>query len=167
MQFTIPTVSALLLLAGQAAAGVTIAFHQSNYGCSNTPIYTRYDTPNNYCIAFSDNLLSIRFSGIPSGAKGQVYGNDCSDYKGETTGGCIGASGSAFRGANWFYPWKRSTPLQRRQTKERFGVFYTLPDGKTVREVEVTAEDLKRALKLVEDKDYAALAELPDVSYGC
>ena len=167
MHFSIPTLSALLLLAGGAAA-TDATFYQYD-GCSGA-LYTRYGLPSNTCVILAQVASSIGFNGIPGGAKGQAYtSQSCSSYRGETTGsGCISGGGSAVHAANWFYSSKRrSTPLERRQAPERYGVYYTMPDGLKVREVEVSAEHLKRTLKLVEDKDYEALAALPDVSYTC
>ena len=70
------------------------------------------------------------------------------------------------RAVNWSYNIRGSGPSLVRRAPEaepRFSVTYEQPGG-GFRAVEVPSGHVKRALELVEARDYDALAEYPTVS---
>jgi hypothetical protein len=169
MQLTLPTtLTALLtLLTLPHASAVNILWISPNYTCGATQFWSIYDAANNQCYQSGTYARSVSFQNVPSGAKGQVYtSSDCTSYYTEASSGthCLAApQWGGLWAANWFYPYKRLARDGAVAGRERFGVTYTLADGKTVREVEVARfSDVQGVLGLVENKDFEALARLPE-----
>lgn len=160
-------ISTASLLATPAAA-VTIAFHVA-YSCAISASWTITNANNNCYVALS-NMGAVYFTGLPSGTKGQIYGGTtsaCTNYLGErgSGSGCVISGSGPVRSANWFYPWKKLVRKDGLETlgPERHSVTYSLPNL-TTREVEIPANEVARALKYVEERNYEALAEYPTVS---
>ncbi|KAI5779643.1 hypothetical protein DFH27DRAFT_604855 [Peziza echinospora] len=164
MQFSVLALSVLSVFSIPAAA-VNILWIEPNYTCGATQFWQIYDANNGQCYVTGTWARSVSFQNIPSGAKGQVYtSSGCSTYYDEAGSGthCVAApQWGGLHAANWFYPYSRLTRRTEVQ-KERFGVTYTLPDGKT-REIEVAKyADVEATWALVKANDYEALAQFPE-----
>ena len=153
-------VSALLLLS--PAAAVDFYFYQYANTCGGPTLWSVSNANNAQCYTGGD-VVSVGVQFVPDGAKVQVYsGNGCGNYVTEGGAGYSCLTGGTINSANWFYPYKklvRKTP----EAQPRFSVNYEQPTG-GYREIEVPSGHVARALKLVEARDYDALAEFPTVS---
>jgi len=161
MQFGLTSFVSALLFLGPAAA-VDFYFYQNANTCGGPSLWSVSNANNAQCYTGGD-VASIGVQFVPSGAKVQAYrGNGCGNYVTEGGLGYSCLSGGTLNSVNWFYPFKklvRKTP----NAEPRFSVTYEQPDG-AFREVEVPGGHVARALKLVDAKDYDALAEFPTVS---
>ena len=146
------------------AAAVDIHFWPG-FSCSGSTSWSIYGATRNNCYVATANGGAISFSDIPSGAKGQGYRTEgCTQYGAEAGPGisvCM-SGGGYFRSANWFYPSKKLVRKGGPLEATRFSIRYELPDL-TTREVEIPAGHFERAVKLLEEKNYEALAEFPVV----
>ena len=145
------------------AAAVNFSFYGQYSNCYGPRSAYISDAASNKCYP-GGPARSIQADGVPGGAKAQAYSDGgCSGYVTEVGSGNNCLSGGADKNsANWFYPRKklvRKSP----EPEPTFTVTYEQPGG-ALREVVVPGGHFARALKLVEARDYDALAEFPTVS---
>jgi len=163
MQFELIFVSALLFL-GPAAAVDLYFYNGSAAACGGQKIISVYKAQAATCYqALPLAASSVEVRGLPSGARAQAYRGYCSDFvSGNSVAGSSCLTGGRINTSNWYYPFKklvRKTP----EAETRFSVTYEQPGGE-LREIEVPSGHVKRALGLVEARDYNALEEFPTVS---
>ena len=169
MQFRLTSaVAALLFL--RTTTAVRFDFEDgSSTSCGGPIVFTVFNAAKDTCyIKAGPAASAITVQNVPSAAKAQAYhGSSCSDYASEVGSGtapaCLPAGSQQKVGAaNWF---STAPKLARRTPKAepRFSITYKQRDG-SFREAEVPSGHAARALRLVERKDYNALAKFPTVS---
>lgn len=158
----ISLLSALLLLG--SAAAVEITFYNGSSACSGLPVLTILGTLPVTCYTDYETMAtSVRVSSLPLAAGARAYTDNCANVAATANGDSCLSGSSKLRAVNWSYNTRRSGPgLVRRapEAEPRFSVTYEQPGG-DFRAVEVASGHVKRALELVEARDYNALAEYP------
>lgn len=165
----IPQISTLAILLGVASAAVEIRFMRNVADCSGTNYAYWYDIPSYTCYQYStwDSVHSVKFFNVPGGAVGQVYAGSsgCSNFKEGSGSGtyCLGTNWVS--SANWFYPYKKLTRDTQENGPAVSGFQYITAEGE-IRRISCAPEDFEKISKLVDDGDYAALAEYPNGKSG-
>jgi len=166
MSFRFTSLLAAVLLIGSAAA-VDINFHNGSSACSGNPVLTIQGAQSATCYtAYETRATSVRVSSVPLAAGARAFTDNCTNVAAAANGDSCLSGGSDVRAVNWSYNIRGSGPSLVRRAPEaepRFSVTYEQPGG-GFRAVEVPSGHVKRALELVEARDYDALAEYPTVS---
>lgn len=155
-------ISALAILLGVASAAVEIRFYRNSFNCDTSAYNYYYNVPAMTCLS-DIGSYAVKFINVPPGGQGQTYRDPiCKIFSQSGGSGTYCLSNNLVYSANWFYPPKK---LIRRGTlgdgQPSTGLQYVTGEGKK-RRISCASKDFEKISKLVEEGDYAALAEYPE-----
>lgn len=142
------------------AAAVDIQAWQGS-GCDSGSSAYYGNVAHDTCVAFS-NSFGVRFTSVPSGAKGHVYYNSaCSNFaqEGGTGTYCLDAHNN-MKSANWFYSSSKFIRREEQVGETYTGFHYTRPDG-TKASILCSASEWDKLFELYNSGDFAALDAYP------